>query len=146
MVTCGGRMKNKKLLAWNVVFYAIQYSVSLFYIGYEYGEGSLFPHPRGIEYIILPAVCLVFLFFGIHFVQNHEYVTPKSYYTMAVVTLLFSGSLWGCWLFFYFQGKMTSASIMDIVIYPGSMLAFAVIIFVLYLICAVRTKKNTSNI
>lgn len=134
-------MKNKKLLSWNVVFYAIQYSVSLFYIGYEYGEGSLFPYSKGLEYIILPAVCLVFLLFGIHFVKNYEYGTPKSYYTIAAVTLLFSSSLWGCLLFFYFQERMTSASIMDIVIYPGSMLAFAVVIFVLYLVCAARTKN-----
>lgn len=135
-------MDNKKLLSWNVVFYAIQYSVSLFYIGYEYGEGSLFPYPKGLEYIFLPAVCLVFLLFAIRFVKNHEYGTPKSYYTIAAVTLLFSSSLWGCLLFFYFQERMTSASIMDIVIYPGSMFAFAVIIFVLYLVCAVRTKSK----
>ena len=138
-------MKNKKLLEWNVVFYAVQYSMSLFYVGFEYGEGSLFPYPRGLEYIILPAMCLVFLLLGIHFAKNHEYGTSKSYYTIAAVTLLLSSLLWGCLLFFYFQERMTNASIMDIVVYPGSMFAFSVIIFVLYLVCAVRTRKAVSN-
>ena len=31
----------KTLLKWAIIFHAIMYSVSLLYVGYQYGEGSL---------------------------------------------------------------------------------------------------------
>ena len=131
----------KNLLISNVVLYAILYSISLVYMGYEYGEGSLFPYPRGPEYLLLPAVYLILLLRGIFLALDRGYGTSKSYSMMAIVTLAYPSLLWGSWLFFYYQGRMTSASVVDIVLYPAVLLAVSVAISILYFICAIRTRK-----
>lgn len=131
-------MKNKTLLIWNVVLYTIQYSISMFYIGYEFGKTSNFVSPAGGEFLIFPAVCLVFLLIGINMVRNHEYVTPKGCYSIAFAALLYSGILFGLYLLAFFRGFLAEHVFPDILIYSGAMLGCAIPAFVLNIICAVR--------
>ena len=139
-------MKTKSLLITNVVFYAIQYSMSMFYFGYACGESSQYPLPAGrLDHIIYPAACLIFLLIGIYFVRTHEYREPKSYCIMASVTFLGSALLWGGLQFFYYRGQRPRDTIVDQWIFPGVLFVCAVIISVIYLICAVRAKRGEES-
>lgn len=135
-------MKNKTLLIWNAVLYAIQYSISMFYIGYEYGKTSNLLSPAKAEFLIFPAVSLVFLLIGINMVRNHEYVTPKGCYSIAFSTLLYSGLLFGIYLLAFFRGFLSEYVFPDILIYSGSVLGCAIPVFVMYIICAVRVGRE----
>lgn len=130
----------KKLLIWNVIFYAVLYSISLLYVGYEYGELSYIPY-NGPEYFILPAVYLVLLVIGIFLVREWEYLKSKSYYTMGAITLAYSCLLWGSRLFFFFQGRL-DADHWDVYVYPAAVFCFSVIISVIYIIVAIKTQKE----
>ena len=136
-------MKNKTLYLWNVVFYAIQYSASLFYFGYKFGESTYYN--RG--YIIHPLIHLVFLFIGIHFMEWREYMKSKSYYLLAGTTLLYNAFWLGCYLFLYFDSpeNLSDPTFISFVSYSGFELVCAFIIFVLYIVCAVMLKKHDSN-
>lgn len=131
----------KTLLTWNVIFYAIQYSVSLLYVGYEYGESSHYTYPPDLEWFIFPAVYLVLMVIGIHLVREWEYSPKKSYIKMAIFTLVFISSFWGAWLYFYFQGE-TNPSYIEIVLFPATLFVCSVVISVIYFVCAAKTPKE----
>ncbi len=135
----------KTALIWNAVFYAIQYSVSLFYIGYQYGEVA--PFFPGNAYFLLPGVYLALLVIGIYMVNNWEYVKSRSYVWMTVATMVVIGLIWGFRLFGYFRGTMpdTRASNWDIFIYPAILFTCSVFISVIYIVCAVKTRKEEKN-
>ena len=135
----GRKIMKKTLLTWNVIFYAIQYSVSLWYVGYEY---AVLPPAYSRQWFIFPAVYLVLMVIGIHLVREWEYSPKKSYIKMAIFTLVFISSFWGAWLYFYFQGRMTSASYIDIVLFPATLFVCSVVISVIYFVCAAKTPKE----
>lgn len=136
----------KNLLKWAVIFHAIMYSVSLLYVGYQYGEGSLLLHQRGPEYFILPVVDLVLLIISVSFLCNREYGKSKSYFWMGSATLVY-----GCWklgsrLFFYYQERMTMSDHLDIYVYPGTVFGLSCMIAVIYFVCAIITRKEDQNL
>ena len=135
----------KSLLKWAVIFYAIMYSVSLLYIGYEYGEGSLNPYPRGAEYFILPVINLIFLGISVYFVREREYLESKHYYRMGTIALVCGGLTWGSRLFFYSQGRMTTADHLDIYVYPGIVFCLSFLIAIIYFTCARITRKEAKS-
>lgn len=130
----------KPLVVINVVLYAILYSLSLLYIGYEYGEGLLFPYPRGPEYLVLPAVYLILLLVELYLGLGHGYRRKRDLLAMAAITLVYASVLWASRLFFYSQGRMTMSTDLDIYWYPGTMFVASLVISAIYVICAVREK------
>ena len=131
----------KNLLICNVVLYAVKYSISLFYIGCQYGRQRYF----GSEHMLLPLTSLVFLLIGIGLVRNYEWTKVKSYCAMAGTTLGLSGLFWGWLLLNYFRGGLWSDAVMDVVTYPGSLFCLSVIIAAFYLVCAMKTKKESTG-
>ena len=138
----------KKLVAWNSVLYAILYSVSLLYIGYQYGEASQYPYPRGPEYFIFPAVYLVLLIISIFLSShyNYEYCTSKSYCAMAFATLGFICIYWGMTLLAHSQGRFQDPSDLNLILYPGVLFVFSVAIAVIYFICAAKVRKRNKEV
>lgn len=133
----------KSLLIWTNAFHAIMYSISLLYIGYEYGEGSLLLHPRGLEYFIFPAIDVILLIIGLSLLHNREYVKSKSYLRMGIVTLILGIWKLGSRLFFYYQGMMDGTSeYLDFFVYPGIAFCLYIIISIFYFVCASITFKE----
>ena len=130
----------KTLLTWNVIFYAVLYSISLLRWGFVWGESH---HASGLGAAALfPAIYLFFLAIGIRFIRENEYCTAKRYYAMAVVTMAFISLVWGIALVSYIQGSMPSATHFDIALYPAILFVISAAISVNYSICAVKTKKE----
>lgn len=134
----------KTLLMWNVILYAITYSVSLLYVGFKYGEW--YPYITGLEYFLFPIVYLILLIIGHYLMKNHRDNSVRSYCVMAIVTLTFISLLWGVWLIAYFQGRMPSATFMDIVLFPAVLFFFSVMISIFYFICAAQTRKHIQEV
>lgn len=137
----------KTLLKWAIIFHAIMYSVSLLYVGYQYGEGSLLLHQRGPEYFILPVVDLVLLIISICLFCNREYGKSKSYFWIGLTILVY-----GCWklgsrLFFYLQGMLANRiDHLDVYVYPGTVFGLSCMIAVIYFVCAMITRKENQDI
>ena len=130
----------KDLLTFNVIFYAIQYSVALLYAGFWYGATYLLRYPEGLERLVIPGVHLIFLIIGIRLLRGREYYTEKNYCAMAIATLVYTGLDWASRLVGY-RG-IEAYTHLNNVVYPAVIAAFSVVIAAFYFICAVRTRKE----
>lgn len=82
---------------------------------------------------------------GHHFVREREYIAPKSYCVMAGITMAFICLLWGIWLACYFRGMVVvdpPLDVLGVIVYPAVLFCNSTIISVLYIICAIQTRKQ----
>jgi len=140
----------KEMLKHNVIFYGIQYSLSLLYVGFECGSlnwgftDDSFRIRYTQQLLVLPAIYLVLMLIGRRLVKGQEYSTGKSYYIMAAVTLAYSALICAIWYDRYNNGFMTITSKLD-VIYPVIMAFFSVVIAAFYIACAVKTAMENKK-
>lgn len=140
----------KEMLKHNVIFYGIQYSLSLLYVGFECGSlnWGLTDDSFRIRYtqqlFVLPAIYLVLMLIGQRLRKGQEYSTGKGYYVMAGVTLVYIALVWVKLYDLYNREYMTITSKLD-VIYPAIMAFFSVVIAAFYIACAVKTAMENKK-
>lgn len=133
----------KVLMTWNVVLYFVLYSISLLYVGFYFGVRHQNPYGPALEFFLFPVVYLLLLILGGYLLKNQQYCSGKSCCLMASVTLVFISSIWGLWLANRFQDLHEEAAdiiYLDIILYPGVLFFFSVVISIIYLICAARIR------
>jgi len=147
----------KEMLKHNVIFYGIQYSLSLFYAGMECEEVNLpgwqyalsrkdyFVIEYMLQFFALSVIYLILMLIGRRIYREREYCTGKSYYTMAAVTLAYSALICALWYARYNNSYVTITSKLDL-IYPAVMAFFSVVIAAFYIACAVKTAMENKKI
>ena len=141
----------KEMLKHNVIFYGVQYSLSLLYVGFECGSlnwGFTDDSHRVLytqQLLALPAIYLVLMLIGQRLRKGQEYSTGKSYYVMAGVTLVYIALVWVKLYDLYNREYMTITSRLDL-IYPAVMAFFSVVIAAFYIACAVKTAMENKKI
>ena len=127
----------KKNLIINTVLYFILYSISLSEAWFEFGFE--YPIVDGIGFVwLFPVVYLILFLISIHFVFSRT-DNASSYLRTGIITIGFIVVLWGISALSNI-GK-TEYQLREI-LYPASLFAISLLIFVLYIHEYVNLKKK----
>lgn len=140
----------KKLLQCNAILYAVMYSISLTHAGFcIHWTLDVYRGPE-FTYFFVVLACFVLFLINRHMIKAHWYLTAKSCWVMAIVTPLIIGTFSafrflrrGQMLLQWFNVK--NNYFWDLVIIPGILLFFSVLISVFYIICAIKARKDNQD-
>ena len=137
----------KRLLITNAALYFVMYSISLFNIGFYYGERWGDYHRPSLDGFVLPVLHLIMLLWGIYLLCKREYVTPKSYCIFGVFTLLHIGLLVGSsFIIAYLHRGWLNAITPSGEWYMIMVYVLSTVICISYIICAVLTNREYKEI
>ena len=134
----------KTLLICNTVLYAIMYSLSLFFVGFMFGDNYAFAQraydgvwvglPLLWKYFLYPAAFFIYFLIGLHFVKCSENLSVKSFVILGTVT----------WIpFFVYLMASKSVSISEPMHwFKVGIFILATVIFIIDIICAILTYKE----
>ena len=137
----------KRLLIINVALYALMYSMSLYGVGFYYGERWDNYYRPGMDAIIFPVLHIILLVLGVYFLCNRNKITPTGY------------SLLGGFTVIHIPLAILCISLKEYVKHrvafgfpPNHFLMFiwaympAIIICIIYAVCAVLTNRENKEI
>ena len=137
----------EKLLKLNITFFTLLYSLSLFDIGFYWGDGWDNYYPPSKSGFVTPAVHLILLLWGVYLLCNRKGMMPRAYLILGVSTLLHIPLLLGLSIVItYLNSAWPNMITPGIDWYPTVVYILSALIGICYIICAVLTHQEYKEI